>query len=532
MLASEVLRSFSEGGVLGKDKKYLIMAGARLELRHSQSLVMTPQVQQSLKILQYSTQELLNFIESEMEQNPMLVVDEQKEKPQTASENEEAVKDVVESSENSDSFSEDENVLDVNYENTWDEKENQAEQQSADNFAYESADLSASGGNAKARADFDDSATSIEQNISGNKTLREHILDQVSVEITESEEMIIASHLVDMLDESGYLTGSTEPIQEILGCEEEKINQVITKLQKLDPAGVFARNLSECLAIQLEDRHRLDPAIQALLDNLDLCADGNIKKLEKLCGVDHEDIIDMISEIKTLDPKPGANFESEITQTLIPDVYIRKNPYGSGWVIELNSDSLPKLLVNKKYYSEIKKKVSGESEKKYLSEKFGSANWLVKALNQRAETILKVVTEIVDKQADFFEKGINHLKPMTLKDIAEAIEMHESTVGRVTTNKFVVTPRGTFELKFFFSSSLGEQGAAGEELSSRTVKNRIKELTDVEDSKSILSDEKLVSLLRGEGIDVARRTVAKYREAMGIPSSSQRRKQKKLQSIT
>lgn len=509
--------------------------GPRLELRHSQSLVLTPQLQQSLKILQYSTQELLNYIESELEQNPLLSVAEQLEVegPGEKKDNlhdSESYKNSDDTAKSEDFSSVSDGVLDTSYENTWDEKENSNQTEQSQEQYHESSqqDFGSGKGN---RSSFDDSSTSLEQNISSAKTLRDHLLEQVTADFDSAEEKIIAAHIIDALDDSGYLTKDTKPLQELLGCTTEQIEGVIRKLQKFDPPGIFARSLSECLALQLADRNRLDPAMQKLIENLELCAKGELKKLEKICGVGHEDMVDMINEIKTLNPKPGSDFSGEMVQALVPDIYVRKNPFKSEWIVELNNENLPKLLVNKKYYSEVKGKVSGEKERKYLSEKMNTANWLVKALNQRAETILKVATELVAQQNEFFEKGIKYLKPMVLRDIADAIEMHESTVGRVTTGKYIATPRGTYELKFFFSSSLGE-GAAGEsEVSSRTVKHRIKELIDHEDNEKILSDDKIVQILGNESMNVARRTVAKYRDALGIPSSSQRRRQKRLQSV-
>ena len=293
----------------------------------------------------------------------------------------------------------------------------------------------------------------------------------------------------------------------------------------MDIPGLFARNLSECLALQLKEIDRLDPAMQTLLDNLGLLAVRDISTLVELCGVDAEDIADMFIEIKKLDPKPAQAFENTVMQPIIPDV-IMTFSVGSGWIIELNSEALPKVLVNNRYFATISTATQSKEDKRYINDCYQSANWLVKSLHQRATTILKVSSEIVRQQEAFFSKGVQYLRPLVLRDIADAIDMHESTVSRVTSNKFISSPRGIFELKYFFTAAISSS-SGDETYSSESVRYRIKSLIDNETIDEILSDDKIVNILKSQGIDVARRTVAKYREAMGLASSIQRRREKK-----
>jgi RNA polymerase sigma-54 factor len=316
-----------------------------------------------------------------------------------------------------------------------------------------------------------------------------------------------------------------EAIADQLGCPPDEIETILARLQRFDPIGVFARDLAECFALQLAERDRLDPAMQAFLDNLDLMAKHDIAALQSVCGVDRDDITDMIGELKALNPKPGAAFQQEMTQWVSPDVFLRAKPKG-GWIIELNSDTLPRVLVNRHYYAEISAlKLSGD-DKRYMQENLQTAQWLVKALDQRANTILKVATEIVRQQDAFFHKGVAHLKPLVLNDVAQAVEMHESTVSRVTANKYIMTPRGLFELKYFFTTAIGAT-EGGQTHSSESVRHQIKELIDAETAKNVLSDDRIVEILRSDGVEIARRTVAKYRDALHIPSSVQRRRIKR-----
>jgi RNA polymerase sigma-54 factor len=306
------------------------------------------------------------------------------------------------------------------------------------------------------------------------------------------------------------------------------VDSTLVKLQQFEPCGVFARDLAECLALQLKERDRLDPAMQCMLANLSLLAKHDRNQLMKLCGVDAEDLADMVTEIRALNPKPGLYFETEEVETVIPDILVNRRPDGS-WSVELNTDTLPRLLVNQQYHTLVSSKAQNKAEKEYISDRLAAANWLVKTLHQRATTIMKVASEIIRQQEMFLLHGVQHLKPLIRRDIAEAIGMHESTVSRVTTNKYMATPRGLFELRYFFSATI--QGANGADShSAEAVRSRIKELIDSEPGNDILSDDKLVSILQGQGVDIARRTVAKYRESLKIPSSVQRRREKALRS--
>ncbi|MEM9470278.1 MAG: RNA polymerase factor sigma-54, partial [Pseudomonadota bacterium] len=340
---------------------------------------------------------------------------------------------------------------------------------------------------------------------------------------------MISALLIDHLDEAGYLRSSPEELVEQLGCSEERLERLLKKMRGFDPTGIFAHDLQDCLSLQLEEKRLLDKPTKILLDNLNLLAEHNLKGLAEKCGVNETYLSDMIADVKALNPKPAADFDHVIVQTAIPDVLMKKQAreLGGGWRVELNNETLPKVLVNQEYYTEVLSTASQKKDKEYLSQKLSSASWLVKALDQRAQTILKVAAEIIEQQDAFFNYGIEFLKPLTLKDIAEEIDMHESTVSRVTNNKFIATPRGIFELKYFFSTALvSEDGTAH---SSTSIQARIQILIDEENPKKVLSDDRIAEILKEEGIDIARRTVAKYREGLHIPSSVQRRKQKKNQ---
>jgi len=327
-----------------------------------------------------------------------------------------------------------------------------------------------------------------------------------------------------MVDEAGYLTGDLDAVADKLGARRSDVELVLAVLQTFDPPGVCARNLTECLAIQLKERDRYDPAMRTLVEHLDLLAKRDLSVLRRLCGVNDEDLQDMIAEIRTLNPKPGLAFGSTMVQPIVPDVFVRAAPDDT-WQVELNSDTLPKVLINQRYYAQVSQMSRNEKEKAYIADCMQTATWLVRALDQRAKTILKVSSEIVRQQDGFFAKGVQHLRPLNLKTVADAIGMHESTVSRVTANKYMATSRGIFELKYFFTSAIAAADG-GEAHSAEAVRHRIRQLIDDESAESVLSDDTIVEKLRDAGIDIARRTVAKYREAMRIPSSVQRRREK------
>jgi RNA polymerase sigma-54 factor len=351
--------------------------------------------------------------------------------------------------------------------------------------------------------------------------LREHLLQQVAVDITDSGEQLLAVAMVDMLDDAGYLRDDLGELAQNFGVDNEAVEQVLNKLQKFDPVGIFARDLSECLRLQLAEINRLDPVMEIMLDNLALLGKGDVNGLRKKCGADGEDFAQMLADIRRCNPKPASGFLRDESPAIVPDILVRRGKANS-WLVELNSDALPKVLLNRHYATEVGGKGDKEA-KKYLSEQLANANWLLKALDQRATTILKVAEEIVKQQDMFLMHGIRFLKPLVLKDIAAAISMHESTISRVTTNKFMATPRGTLEMKYFFTSSIAS-GTGDNDFSSKTVQYYIKDLIDGETVDNVLSDDAIVQQLKNRKIEVARRTVTKYREAMNIPSSVVRRR--------
>ena len=477
----------------------------RVDLRQTQALVMTPQLQQAIKLLQLSNLELAAFVDSELEQNPLL------ERDDAPAEGEPATPAAAEESGTAE---------DAEEVALWREEAGTEGEGNLDLAGDPAAWNGRATRSAAAAADL----PGLDQTLSRPLTLRDHLLAQLSVDISDPVERMIGAHLVEMVDEAGYLQGDLAEVAERLGCELAQVEATLKLLQRFDPPGVFARDLAECLALQLKERDRFDPAMQALVANLTLLASRNAPALLRLCNVDAEDLAEMIAELKALNPKPGLAFDTADAEVVVPDVLVR--PHAGAWVVELNSETLPRVLVNNHYYAAVSGSARSKSEKDYLTERYQQANWLLKALHQRATTILKVSTEIVRQQEGFFRHGVRHLRPLVLRDIAEAIGMHESTVSRVTSSKYMMTPRGIFELKYFFTSAIAA-ASGGEALSAEAVRFRIKALIDAEND-DVLSDDRIVEILLKEGIDIARRTVAKYREAMRIPSSVQRRRERSL----
>jgi RNA polymerase sigma-54 factor len=495
----------------------------RLELRQSQALVMTPQLQQAIKMLQLSNLELNALVETEIEQNPLLERGEREGEDRAAAEGE-AVKEGPTTNGAAEGLPETlaadgaPDAADHWHAAAGDEGDGRIE--IAGDFGGDSSPWRSHG------ASFDADLPGIDQAAARPRTLREHLIEQIGADLPDQADRVIALHLLDQVDEAGYLQGGLDGAAERLGCAPERIERVLARLQEFDPPGVFARDLAECLALQLRDRDRLDPAMQRLLDNLPLLAARNAAALMRLCGVDAEDLAEMVAEIKSLDPRPGFAFDPPLAQPVVPDIIMRAQPDG-GWAVELNTETLPRVLINNRYHARISRTALTKTDREYLTDRLQAANWLVKALHQRAVTILKVATEIVQQQEGFFRYGVQSLRPLILRDIADAIGMHESTVSRVTTNKYIATPRGLFELKYFFTSAIAAS-RGGDAHSAEAVRFRIRSLIDGEPSDSTLSDERIVELLLQDGVDIARRTVAKYREAMRIPSSVQRRREKTL----
>jgi RNA polymerase sigma-54 factor len=492
----------------------------RLDLRQTQSLVMTPQLQQAIKLLQLSNLELSSFVEEELERNPLLEREEaaadvprQESLPE---ERRDADTLLVDRSDSGGS----EAPLDVELDNSYDEGS------PLEGPSYDPDDLTAWSRSEGGSGGFDGDERSLEETLTEEINLRDHLSAQVALELSAPADRLIGLALIDSLDDAGYLRADLAEVADGLGTTVDHVAAILARVQRFDPAGLFARSLQECLALQLKDLNRYDPAMESLLANLDLVARRDFAGLLKVCAVDSEDLQEMLAELRALDPKPAYRFEGTAAEPITPDVLMRPNPEG-GWIVELNPETLPRVLVNNRYYSKVTKAARSKDEKAFISENFQTASWLVKSLDQRAHTILKVASELVRQQNSFFERGIQGLRPLILRDIAIAIEMHESTVSRVTSNKYIATPRGIFELKYFFTQAIaGSDG--GDSHSAEAVRHRIKALIDAEPPKKILSDDSIVEILKKEGIDIARRTVAKYREGMKIPSSVQRRREKAM----
>src|SRR6266508_2713292 len=488
----------------------------RLEIRQSHALVMTPQLMQAIKLLQLSNLDLATYVEGELECNPLLERtgegDGEGGLPELSPQP--GVADWVQASREGNEPPQ-QPTLDVDEVPPADSAASRSD--SEDPIGYsEWAGIGAGG--------RDNSDYNLEAFLPVETTLADHLAQQLALTVADPARRMIGQYLIDLVDEAGYLTGDLASVAEKLGAPLSEVDTVLAILQSFDPPGVCARNRTECLASQLKDRDRFDPAMQALVAHLDLLAKRDRTALRKICGVNDEDLSDMIEEIRRLNPKPGLVFGSATVQPIVPDAFVRPGPYGA-WLVELNSDTLPKVLLNQSYYASVSKNAKNATEKSYLADCMQTATWLVRALDQRAKTILKVSSEIVRQQDAFFAHGVQYLRPLNLKTVADAIGMHESTVSRVTANKYMATSRGIFELKYFFTSAIASADG-GEAHSAEAVRHRIRQLIDAESAGNVLSDDTIVEQLRGAGIDIARRTVAKYREAMRIPSSVQRRREK------
>jgi RNA polymerase sigma-54 factor len=371
-------------------------------------------------------------------------------------------------------------------------------------------------------SNFADDEWDLAERVQSRRSLRDHLAEQLRLGLQTREERLIGAYLIALLDPAGRLSADPADVAQHLGASLAEVEAVRRRMMQFDPAGLFARSLAECLEAQLRERNRFDPAMAALLANLELLGRRDFKRLMPLCGVDWEDLQDMMREVRALDPKPGAAWDIAALPPIIPDVLMRILP-GGDFVLELNPETLPRVLVNETLFARVGKQIARE-DRLFLSEKLATANWLVKSLQQRAQTILKVASEIVQRQDGFFRHGVSHLRPLILRDIAEAVALHESTVSRVTANKYMATPRGTLELKYFFTNAIA--GSDGESHSAEAVRHRIRALVGAEHAADILSDDAIVVALRKEGVDIARRTVAKYRDALRIPSSVQRKREK------
>ena len=484
---------------------------------------MTPQLRQAIKLLQFSNVEVAAFVEEELERNPLLERDERGEtlgeraapdqlpSPQEAA-GATGFEDAPSPPDSADLVRSDMLVspqaepLDAIYAETYDP-----------GGAGDGVPMGRGGA-----ADFGDDTRSMDDFAEGSQTLQEHLSEQLRLSFADPKERLIGAYLIALLEPSGRLSASPEAVATAMGIDLAAVESVRARMMRFDPTGMFARDLRECLAVQLAERNRLDPAMQALLDHLDLLAKRDMKQLMQICEVDAADLADMVAELRRLDPKPGAMFDAAPMQPVVPDLLMRATPDG-GWLLELNPETLPRVLVNQNLTAKVMPRASKE-EKAFLVERLQTANWLVKSLQQRSQTILKVASEIVRQQDAFFRHGVGFLRPWILRDSAAAVELHESTVSRVTSHKYIATPRGIFELKYFFTTAIA--GPTGESHSAEAVRHRIREMVANEPPNDVLSDDAIVAILRREGVDIARRTVAKYRDALRIPSSVQRKREK------
>lgn len=495
---------------------------AKLQLKQSQSLVMTPQLLQSIKLLQMTHLELERFIDDEIERNPLLARAEPRDEgvdvqPSNTPRAEDTSNNSgeTEAEWSSTSISE---KLDASLENIFPDDPGVHQRLGPDLAAQWKSAGGSSAGTGTSDFDMDDMAAPA-------TTLRDVVGEQIAFGFTDPQDRLIAQDLADALDEAGYLRAELSETANRLGVEENAVLRVLTACQAFDPPGVFARDLAECLSLQLTRHDRLDPAMHVLMQNLDLLARRDFQALKRLCQVDDEDLVDMAAEIRRLDPRPGLAFSSGSADTIVPDVEVRPAADGS-WTVELNAEALPRVLVDQVYFAQVSGGTRNQDETRFLAECLQNATWLTRSLDQRARTILKVASEIVRQQDAFLLHGIRHLRPLNLRAIADAIGMHESTISRVTANKYMLTPRGVFELRYFFTAAIASV-AGGDAHSSEAVRDRIRRLVEAETPVKVLSDDDIVDLLQRDGVEIARRTVAKYREAMGIASSVQRRREKR-----
>ncbi|MCX8278587.1 RNA polymerase factor sigma-54 [Phyllobacterium sp. 0TCS1.6C] len=504
----------------------------KLDLRQTQSLVMTPQLMQSIRLLQLTHVELESFIDQEIEKNPLLERAQADEpfggevepdgrdamdlaEPQDGSE--EWLPESPDLSAMADTF-------DSSLENVF------PDEPGTRDFIGDSLASQWKSSAGDGYVSTGDENFNLELVTPAAITLRDHVTEQVAFAFRDTSERLLAHELAEHLDESGYFRGDLAEIGERLGAGRADIERVLSTLQGFDPAGLFARDLAECLVLQMRARGRSTPAMEILLANLELLAKRDFHSLKRLCRVSEAEILAMLREVQGLDPKPGAAFASDVADSIVPDIHVRRDSAGA-WQIELNPEALPRVLVNNSYYAQVMQGKVSPGDKSFLGECLQNANWLTRSLDQRAQTILKVAGEIVRRQEQFLLHGVTQLKPLNLRAVADAIGMHESTVSRVTANKYMLTERGVFELRYFFTAAIAANDGQDNH-SSQSVRHQIKQLIDAETADAVLSDDTIVDILKAQNIDIARRTVAKYRESMNIASSVQRRREKKAQAGT
>lgn len=515
----------------------------KLMMRQGQSLVMTPQLLQAIKLLQFSNLELSAYLNDEMERNPLLEARDDDAggaaSEPGASEDfradaaafEGEAGEVFSGEPREGDWARDTLAVDAgalaadlgaDMSNAF-PPDGPAVTPLAPREAPEGAGLSATSWSGAAGGGEDGEAPNLEAYVAARPSLHEHLASQLSLCCADSRRRLIGQAIIDGIDETGYLRESLSDIAARLDADPAETEAVLALIQTFEPSGVGARDLAECLAIQLKERDRYDPAMQIFVANLPLVARRDAAQLARLCGVDAEDVAEMAAELRRLDPRPGRAFGDAPVQPLVPDVIVHSAADGA-WRVELNSDALPRVLVNHSYAARVSA-ATRDGDRTFISTCLQNANWLAKSLEQRSRTILKVASEIVRLQDAFLTSGVEHLRPLNLRTIADAIGMHESTVSRVTSNKYMMTPRGVFELKYFFSASIATASGAGAH-SAESVRFRIKQMIDRETADDVLSDDAIVARLKAADIDIARRTVAKYRDSLKIPSSVDRRRAK------
>lgn len=482
--------------------------GLRQSLKLTQSLLMTPQLQQAIKLLQLSRLELEQFVTQQLSENPILeegLAESVEEQIQVEREKESTSEDYMQ-----DQAAQASDIVD----SVSDTKKDDVDWEALSRLK-EAAQTAPN-----SKTSQGEEAPNYENIITRSSTLSEHIYEQIGELDFDSEELRIASFIIGNLDTKGYLAISTEELATAESVPVEAIEDILDTIQRLDPPGIAARDLQECLLNQLRDQRLINGIVDKIVVNhMHDLETRNYNAIGKSLAIGIEEVIKNVAYIAELDPIPGRQFGGETAQYVIPDVYVFK--LAGEWIVSLNEEGLPRLRVSEFYQGMMEEKAKGD-DKEYMQEKLKSAQWLIKSIQQRQRTIFKATECIVKRQVEFFEEGIHKLKPMILKDIAEDIGMHESTVSRVTNNKYVHTPRGIFELKYFFNSSVSSD--SGQDLASEAVKVRIREIVSKEDSKKPYSDQKIVEFLEKEGTRLARRTVAKYREQMNILPSSKRKK--------
>lgn len=481
----------------------------KLEIRQKQSLTITPFLQQAIKILHMNKNEVSNVILDNIQSNPLLEGEVEPDKTEASDENTTVEDEALDSLE---AIKQDgilDQALDADYENNYD----------SNNIWDQSTNKN---------NNFTVKENALEETISELPSLLAEIQKQIPWLCKTSNQQAIAKSLLSYLDKSGWLDNTYLELRQLLNCSSEELESVVDMLQLCEPTGVFARNLKDCLKIQLKNHKLWSKKFALVLDNLDLIAIKNWKKLQKLCNCNEEELKTFIHTIRSCNPKPASGYEHHITQVVTPDVTVKRHKSGA-WQVELDNSSIPPVMVNKEYYKSLKETQLQKEEKRYLYDKWQEANWLLKAITQRHSTLLKVSHAIVKRQQPFFEKGIMHLYPMVLRDIADDVGMHESTVSRITTGKYMYCTRGVLELKFFFTATLS--GTTGQSHSAESVRHLIKTVIDKENDDNILSDETIAQQLKVKGFQIARRTVAKYRDTLGIPGSAVRKRHSVIHDI-